>query len=296
MPETKHPTVENRPNFAEVSIEGLRVEIGYGNHNQVQSTEFISADTQAVVIETAPNDYAKRPETLANAYAMGYQGERQYIRVLETMQERGLPLVFLDVTYKPGAEISFRAELLAECAKTGLGMTLVKDLHREVTSGRKMGRREALKLMIKGAAGAYLSMGTLPKILNALACQTGIAEKESRELVKLGEKANPLSITFAHQVRNVIMAEKLAWLGENTDLDIVALSIGGAHAGIETALQVSSKERIRFLRTLKPAILTLLEKESLYKIAKLQAGDNSRWTLEKFIEVPTLKELFEEKI
>jgi len=276
-----------------VDTEHIRVNIGYGVHGQEQSSEIISQETQAVTIETGLNDYTERPETLANAYRIAQEGETQYQKLMRDTQRRGLPLLFSDATYKPGGEFVFTAEMLASTAETGLGLKTLQNVSKELTERypRKYTRREVLKLMAGGIAGAYLATNSIPKILTYPLSLTERGTEKIREMTKQNERLHPLNYVFTHQVRNTIIAEKLCWLGENTGLEEVALSIGAAHVGIENVLQTTSEERLAFLKSLKPFLKAFFENETLYKVAKLQTGPANQWYLDRWYEVPKLKDL-----
>ena len=71
-------------------------------------------------------------------------------------RERGLPLTFLDAAYKPEAEFTFKVEMLAEAAKTSLGIALIGKELQQVGEAQKPTRRQFLKLMAGSATSAYL--------------------------------------------------------------------------------------------------------------------------------------------
>jgi len=250
----KHKEEEVGDSIARINAEHIKINIGYEIHSQNQSPEIIGPETQAVTIETGLNNYAKRPETLANSYRIAQGGETQYQDLMRAMQNKGLPLLFSDVAYRPGREFVFTAEMLASTAKTGIGLRTLQEVSKELTERypRKYTRREVLKLMAGGIAGAYLATNSIPKLLTYPLSLTEGGGERVRDIAKQNEKAHPLNYVFTHRVRNAIIAEKLCWLGKNTRLEEVGLSIGAAHVGIEDALQATSEERIAFLRSLKP--------------------------------------------
>lgn len=288
-----HENEETRNSTSVVNTEHLKINVGYGIHSQEQSSEILSPETQEVALETGLNNYAERPETIANAYRIAYGGETQYQKLMEAMQDRELPLLFPDAAYKPGGEFVFTAEMLASTAETVFGLKMLQSVGRELTERypRKYTRREVLKLMAGGIAGAYLATNSIPKILTYPLSLTGGGTERVRDIAKQTEKIHPLNYIFTHKVRNTIIAEKLCWLGENTELEEVSLSIGAAHIGIEDALHATSEERLAFLKSLKPFLKAFFENETLYKIAKLETGPANQWYLDRWYEVPELKDL-----
>lgn len=207
-------------------------------------------------------------------------------------ENRSIPTYLVDIATDAEAEAdTLKKAVAAEFAMIVSGLVLA--LLKSPTP-----RHTALETYLMSGLGVMEARELSHKEGGSLTRVTGLLNRVQEDL--------PTMYTFLiHKLRNVIAAEKNAYLANIMDSKSMATVWGVGHAGIETEMMRTSHERMAFIWRWKPLI------ERIY--VHSSAGRPTLWTCrhcEHFqetdgsfafifkpphIEVPTLKSLFSEQ-
>lgn len=195
-----------------------------------------------------------------------------------TVREIGKTKIFDAVVY-PG---------IVALLELGVGAGILANIIHEK---KKMNRRGFLGKMFTGVKAAGAAWLTLPAAQLSLFVGTGYqGEHIPPEQRKLVQNTHPETWLFILALRNVVLAQKEQWMMENLGIKKLGTTIGSAHTVLEDEINKTSEERMTLLEAFKPLLLTMFDKESIYRIAKY--GFNGKdWGLTDGYEVPELKAL-----
>lgn len=199
-----------------------------------------------------------------------------------TVREIGKTRVFDAVVY-PG---------VVALLELGVGATILANIIHEK---KKMDRRGFLGKVLTGAKAVGASWLALPAVELSLFTSIGYqGEHLPPEQRKLVQSTHPETWLFILALRNVVLAQKEHWMMENLGIKNLGTTIGSAHTVLEDEIKKTSEERMALLQALKPLLLTMFDKESIYRIAKF-GFDGKDWGLTDGYEVPELKALVGDK-
>lgn len=310
--------IEKKTNFENVVLverPEAHYRIIYEAHDKPHSAE-IADDSQALAVEfvsNAPYDTPAGAEEILKHYwfqhALRDMDVGTGVQLRSSAERRKMPVYLIDIADTSG-DFQKKRHLAIQDLKWAeiiLGTAFLGKTTLEViaaaTGELAVSKRDFLKLMIQGIAGAYLSSNYIEEMLTMEQAKSGHPKESSalrkfmRGYVGLQEKIHPEVYLLTLAFRNAVFSLKIESIakligkkaGEKPD---VALLVGGNHVGVEHMLTVPTEERVKFVsRVLRHFNLPQL-KNQISKIAKLEFVESTdSWKATKIWDDPLLQEI-----
>lgn len=274
----------------------------YGIHEGFRHrSEELAEGTDAVFLETGALNYPSNPLGCLDIMRRGDQPYiKNYRDLFPKIEERGVPIFFFDFCPRDCStldkeEVLWWIEFFSGSFLAG-GAIAQEILNSVRGEKRRISRRDFLKGGL-AVAGSWLAAPALIDVATAISVIEGRGNELTREVGRRILKSHPewwyLSTLG---VRNVVMAEKLAWLsdflseekGRRVNIDIF---VGGSHFSLEEWVGKSSETRISFLRRIGiERLRRVFYLETLYTALELRFS-NGHWEIGEEHQIPSLVDL-----
>jgi hypothetical protein len=267
------------PNLVELETGQAYYRIFYNNHSIPSDpeslkgcdaffTEFVYRDLQSVGqrFEESLKKDAPSEETI-------FKSDQQGIRpVILRVAETNVPIFLVDASNRSLEATSLKDEffskLVVKIAEGGAALFVLKslnlDLAKDISSDKKMSRRDFLKRGLKLAGGSYLISPAIESVAEWLVVNTEKQPDErtwkrwvQRETAGVNQWLHPEFKTKLVDFRNTLMAQKSEAAAKVLQQTLqrkptILLAVGGAHFGIEKSFRQLEQTRIEEIKgTLK---------------------------------------------
>lgn len=266
----------------------------YGGHFTPQDPQLLPDKFNTISVETGMGQWTTDPLKLLQVY----RNDIQYGTIFERLESERVPLVFTDSFYQFADDslinsiLSMTPDIGIISAEAIIGIRMISSIKGATFAFAKhqLTRRGLLKLIIKGAAAAWLTSPIATYTASAASTVSNVGTETTAETQKLSHQLHPEAMFFIAKIRNVTNAYKKQRLMEYWGNRPHLVDIWGAgHVGIEDEIQTSLNAKFDFLEKISP-LLRRLAPQAFYQAVQFKYN-GTEWKVDEIFDFPELKAL-----